>query len=906
MMIMKHLSILRLGVVALMTAALAACGGSDNNNSSIGGGGAVVGGGTGTVNLSAPTSGNPNNAFTALTGIPLVTSASPTKVNFTVVGSNNQPVQGLTLFNAAGAGTGCSTYNTRFAIAKLVKGNGTSPDTWQNLVSQVRSSGNPKGYVEGTTDPVPSASVAAGTAGAGSLTYNAAGYYTYTFGTDLANAAYVAGPAVSTNKIFTNGNTLAKDGTTTYRVGMQLCYVDTDGKTVIVNPIYDFTMGSDGNSATAAVMRKVVSKDSCNECHGTLDMHGGRRVDPNYCVLCHNPGSVDYHDNDLAALGYPDGGAPIDLKYMIHKLHFGERLSKDYKVVDVVARFDTKVAVGPGGVRGTIVNGTQYPQDQTNCTKCHDNSKAANADNWKKVPSRNACGACHDGINFATGGGTTMDGNAGGKSGHVGGAQADDTFCALCHSPTAISSVYHVPVTAIVSGTNVTTHYVSSANVSRMPAGAVTVNYEIKSVSLNGSRNPVMEFRILQSGVRTDLRVASGTTDTAMWPNFFGAPSVYFAYAVPQDLETKPFDFNTYVTASLQGIWNKSATGTSAGTLSGPDANGFYTVTLTGRVIPTTANMLTGALGYAAMYQTNVAGYERTCPVTSPANCSNGLNVPAQDVSLVATGFDARRITVEATRCNACHEKLGIFGDTVFHSGQRNDPKMCAMCHNPNRSSSGWSADSTAFVHGIHGGQKRTVKYNWHASTDVGGDGITPIRVSDFSTILMPGGKTRLKNCVTCHAPGGYNFDSSSGLAQVAGRLYRVAATGPMAATGTSGALSASPYVTLGATYGNGVNSSDPASATCNTSSIPCDPANTLVNSPIANACFACHDGELATMPGTSVKSHIELTGGGSIYRTRGVAGTTDLNLALGRAEQCLACHGTTGIVPIKAAHGVQ
>ena len=210
-------------------------------------------------------------------------------------------------------------------------------------------------------------------------------------------------------------------------------------------------------------------------------------------MLCHNPGSVDYHDENLTDLGYPDGGAPIDLKYMVHKFHFGERLTKTYNVA------------------GFVANDVTFPQDQTNCTKCHDNSKAANADNWKNVPSRNACGACHDGIDFATGGGTTMDPNSPFASlGHVGGAQADDTKCALCHSPDAIANVYHIPITAIVSGTNVTSYYVSTANVSRMPAGAVTVDYDIKSVSLNASRNPVMVFRMLQSGTQLNFLPACG------------------------------------------------------------------------------------------------------------------------------------------------------------------------------------------------------------------------------------------------------------------------------------------------------------------------------------------------------------------------------------------------------------
>ncbi len=308
MTIIKHLSIVRLGVIALITAALTACGGGDNNNNNngggSGGGGGGGGGGAAVVDQSKITANDPNSAFTAVTGIPLVTSQSPTKVNFTVIGSNGQPVQGLTLFNAAGAGTGCGTNNVTFAIAKLNKGTAPAPDTWQNLISLQRTSGNPGNFVEGTTDPIPSASVPAGTAGVGSLAYNAAGYYTYTFGTDVTDAAYVAGSAVSANKIFTNGNTLAKDGSTTYRVGIQLCYVDTNGKTVISNPIYDFTMGSDGNATKAAAMRMVVSVDSCKECHGNVGVseHGGRRVDPNYCVLCHNPGSVDYHDNNLTGL----------------------------------------------------------------------------------------------------------------------------------------------------------------------------------------------------------------------------------------------------------------------------------------------------------------------------------------------------------------------------------------------------------------------------------------------------------------------------------------------------------------------------------------------------------------------------------------------------------------------------
>jgi len=111
-----------------------------------------------------------------------------------------------------------------------------------------------------------------------------------------------------------------------------------------------------------------------------------------------------------------------------------------------------------------------------------------------------------------------------------------------------------------------------------------------------------------------------------------------------------------------------------------------------------------------------------------------------------------------------------------------------------------------------------------------------------------------------------------------------------MAAVNTVGTLSLSPYVTAGTTYGTGYTSSD-------ATTVPVDVGATLVNSPIANACFGCHDGQTAADPSLTVKTHIESNGGGSIYQTRA--------FALTRQESCLLCHGPTQVVPIKGAHGL-
>ena len=92
-----------------------------------------------------------------------------------------------------------------------------------------------------------------------------------------------------------------------------------------------------------------------------------------------------------------DGRAVGNLPNHIHKIHMGEFLAKkNYNY---------------GGV---LYNEVRFPQDLRNCTKCHDGSatstaQTAQGDNWKNAPSRLACGACHDGINFATGLGVTID-----------------------------------------------------------------------------------------------------------------------------------------------------------------------------------------------------------------------------------------------------------------------------------------------------------------------------------------------------------------------------------------------------------------------------------------------------------------------------------------------------------------
>jgi len=473
--------------------------------------------------------------------------------------------------------------------------------------------------------------------------------------------------------------------------------------------------------------------------------------------------------------------------------------------------------------------------------------------------------------------------------GHIGGAQADDSKCALCHGPAAID-VYHLPVTPpntasalhVAGGSANTNAAWLATNTLRLPEGAIKVSYDLKSVSRNADKRPVMVFRMLQNGARTDLNVfataavnaATGTKE--IWDNFMGSPSAYFAFAVPQDGITAPADFNGSASGYLRKIWDGTATGSGAGTLTGPDADGYYTVTLTGVTIPDNAVMLTGGLGYSynvsstlPLTQTNVADY----PVAaSPINHASGneiggLIVVAPNVQKVATGYTGRRAIVEDARCNKCHQELNVFTEDSIHAGQRNDGTTCSWCHNPNRSSYGWSVDSTSFIHAIHGGNKRTVNFNYYAASPTEG----------FWDVRFPG---VLKECETCHLPGTYDFSATASADALPNRPYRTVARGTLSSTAST-AYRYSPYITQDFDYGSafsfnaGTGLTTPAAAT------------TLVNSPIATACFACHD---AALPLAHMRSN-----GGSIY--------ADRTTALATTEQCTLCHLAGRVADIKAMH---
>ncbi|MCX7169011.1 MAG: PAS domain-containing protein, partial [Proteobacteria bacterium] len=442
---------------------------------------------------------------------------------------------------------------------------------------------------------------------------------------DITKAkSYVDGATYDANHVKADLDDLTYDPTLPHRLIIAVGGKQSGGSTQVrssANLSFDFIPATGKAPAGTDPQRMIVDMASCNQCHTRLDMHANFFPpihDPKLCVVCHTEqqkyGSADSNPvtgNTLVPAGtYAAYGATLrvmgralpNFPNMIHHIHQGEGLY--YQGYNQF---------------GVQYNEVAYPQDQRNCVKCHNGQTGGTAvatpqgDNWKNVPSRLACGACHDGINFATGGGMNK---AGTFAGHIGGAKADDSLCTVCHDATSIEKVYHLailppnPINAFSFPTAATCAYPAcSSNTnassiasvqSNLPAGASKVTWLINSVSVSAGV-PSMKFKFQKDG--QDVVFNNPATKSELMDNFVGGPSIYWAFGAPQDGITKPADWNGTVSIYLKRAWNGTAVAidgvSKANTFAGPDASGWYTITLTGSKIPLSATMVTGGIGYS-------------------------------------------------------------------------------------------------------------------------------------------------------------------------------------------------------------------------------------------------------------------------------------------------------------------
>jgi len=327
-------------------------------------------------------------------------------VKFTVQDQSGNPVSGLG-----------STLS--YTVAKLVApATGESFNKWVPYIWTTETAG-----VAGSSTGVPIGSPFAGLAGnmapqpsresKGTLTENPSGTYTYIYQTKLGTTQIPAYAGTNTTGTLpagvpivaaTSATTVTYDRSATHRVSVMLG--GHAGPTATAT--FDFV--PDGSTATQT--RDIITTATCQQCHGpTFAAHGGDRLTVENCTTCHAPGGYD-----------AQSGASLDLKVMVHRIHSGGSLAfaggSDAVLWGTAANEldNTNIQWGYqnsendwwkiGFPAGGIPASTEGIPMNSNCQKCHQNPSPsvslANVDNWRAVPSRAACGSCHEDVYFGS------------------------------------------------------------------------------------------------------------------------------------------------------------------------------------------------------------------------------------------------------------------------------------------------------------------------------------------------------------------------------------------------------------------------------------------------------------------------------------------------------------------------
>ena len=829
---------------------------------------------------------------------------SPPQVSFALQDANGNPIIGFGGKSTRATDPNGYRYNNvSFAIARLVPGTattgaGTTRARWVSymVVSTTK---------DATTGALTQALGRPGTESIGELVDNGNGTYTYKFYRDIGQVAQLVTDATTTGTK-ADLDELTYDANAVHRLTIQISGnapgtgtntpsgadsgVAGVPMTNPVNVVYDFIPATGKAAAETDPSRAVVATANCNECHNKLNalgFHGGNRYETKYCVVCHTEQRKFGRDNatanvdatthevafsgrtyrlgagnaeDVLSNGDTAGEALGNFPNYVHKIHNGTSLSK--------TKYDY------AGVAFNDIGYSMLDEGQRMCSKCHKN--APQAENWNMVPSKLACGACHDGINFSTGQGATLANAAAAstvgaviaQTGHEGGAIENQAACAICHTPSAIKLVHRTE--------NITPHNPT------IDTGLVTFTYEIASADVDANNNLALKFRIMAATAPS----ATSTPVTFPLTGFTGGPRVARPYTMSQDGVTTPADWNNLGNTNGQ----PNSTNFTALTLGDPDASGYYTVTIA-NAYPAGAKMRAVAL---EGYFTQSAG-------------TNGVaaNTPRHAISVVkaVTGDAQRREVIAGSKCSKCHEWLELHGGNRVIAPETTGVVVCVVCHNPNLSTSGraitltqlnsnftarantksiadlltrpaWASFMTAWtaqdanaslqlpvtgnnfkdlIHGIHAGKDRTTPL---ADARLFNGNLTLL---DFTKVGFPG---ILNSCETCHNAGTY--------------------MGPAANA-------------LGSTYeaNNGAVAS-PADVAASLSTVP--NTSDRVTTPFAAACVSCHDSAVA-------QSHM-----GGVQGVGGNGGQIGvLRSALltppGAAETCSLCHGPGGIVDVANVH---
>lgn len=585
---------------------------------------------------------------------------SPAVIDFEVKDGNGLPFTDLT----ADA--------VNFTFSKLVPGTNGDTNRWQT-------------YIRGNDGGVTNAQST--TYSSGTLENHGDGTYTYTFTDNLQDIS---------------GVTFEPE--LTHRVGMEIRDAEFGGEEIPGTDVtYNFQPSTGATEGIAT--RKVIAQASCASCHGTKEFafHGGPRQSVDLCVTCHQPGSIDVQT-----------GNTMDFRVMIHKIHMGENLPSVEDGGDYAfCGFGCDNFGSPPTSFAEVV----FPQDQRNCVKCHDPDNGATPDavNIVQHPSMEACGACHDDVDFA-------QGEAGG---HPGGVVTDNSECTTCHAE------------GRVAGSVLESHTIESQ------VAAARFKYNILQISDTApGQTPKIKFSV------TDPTNGNAAYDVLNDPEFDSGngASMSLNLAWPTT-DYDNFDPDAGVTT---GSPPARVPGMSLIDPAHVASNGDGTFTLTSTIAIPVSLEGSGAVAMEGHPVTQLDGEFVRAPVTGEVEYFAVTDATPQ----------ARRQVVDVAKCQNCH---GRNDGLSLHGGNRTDKvQLCVMCHNSNNTDLGVrptdpdgvndghnsatvdgleerSIDFKHMIHAIHGAGHREndfIIYGFRSS------------VHNFGHVEFPRGPNE---CDTCH-----------------------------------------------------------------------------------------------------------------------------------------------------------
>ena len=481
------------------------------------------------------------------------------------------------------------------------------------------------------------------------------------------------------------------DATTTHRVGV---YGSRNLTEFDLGTYYDDDTLSWVPGGGAAVPRDVIRTASCNKCHDQLAFHGGSRRSMELCIMCHTPQTVD-----------PDTGNTVDMKVFVHKLHMGAELpsvqaGKPYQIIgfnQAVSDWST----------------VELPSDPRRCDFCHEDQKvtgATQSDKWLTNPGRDACGSCHDNVNFATG------------QNHVNLPQTSDNECKNCHIPqgelefdASIKGAHTIETQAPSRpGIVVDIVKIDNGQAGKKP----TVTFTVKDFAGNG----LTMAQLTGGNNRLGLVMAGPTTDYGY--TSFGSDVTTGGYVSE----------NPVPTAQCANDGTCTYTFTHAVPA---NAKGTYAIGIEGRrdlvLLPGT---------------------------TQEVHTEYGAINKVKYFSVDGSPVFARRQVVDVNKCNGCHSFLSLHGEN------RNQIEMCVLCHNPSETDAARRAvaidpadkakpnqgvNFAMMVHKIHTGEN--MKEFGVTDYVIVGFGGTH---NDFSEVRYPtmnntGGVGDTAKCYMCH-----------------------------------------------------------------------------------------------------------------------------------------------------------